>query len=86
MACSPQAWSAGAVFMLLEAALGLEVDAPGGELRFRHAALPEFLDRLVIERLRVGAASVDLVVERQAVGAGVRVVRRRGDVEVIAVK
>jgi glycogen debranching enzyme len=86
VACSPQAWSAGAVFMLLEAALGLEVDAPGGEVRFRHAVMPDFLDSLAIERLRVGHASVDLVVERQAVGAGVRVLRKRGDLEVVAVK
>lgn len=86
VACSPQAWSAGAVFMLLEAVLGLEVDGPGRQVRFSHAVLPEFLDNLYVQGLHVGSATVDLVVERQAMGAGVRVVRRHGDLEVIAVK
>jgi glycogen debranching enzyme len=83
VACSPQAWAAGSVFMLLQAALGLEVDAPAGQLRLRHSYLPEFLDSLVLHGLRVGRASVDLAVERQRLGVAVRVLRRTGDVEVI---
>ncbi|MGH2456996.1 MAG: amylo-alpha-1,6-glucosidase, partial [Candidatus Limnocylindria bacterium] len=52
VACSPQAWSAGAVFMLLQATLGLEVDAPRREIRFHHARLPDFLDALQLRGLR----------------------------------
>jgi glycogen debranching enzyme len=83
VACSPQAWAAGSVFMLLQAALGLEIDASAHEVRFRHSQMPEFLDRLVIRGLRIGAATIDLAIERQARGAGVRVLRARGDVEVV---
>ena len=86
VACSPQAWASGAVFMLLEAALGMEVDAANHEVRMRHSRLPDFLDRLAIRGLRVGEARLDLELERQRHGVGVRVTDRRGDVEVVALK
>jgi glycogen debranching enzyme len=86
VACSPQAWAAGSVFMLLQASLGLEIDAPQRQVRFRHSRLPDFLDHLVINGLRVGAATIDLAIERQPLGVGVRVLARDGDVEVIGLK
>ena len=86
VACSPQAWAAGSVFMLLQAVLGLEVDAPARQVRFRHSRLPDFLDTLSVTGLRVGDATVDLAIGRQPLGVDVRVVRRRGDVEVIDLK
>jgi glycogen debranching enzyme len=86
VACSPQAWAAGAVFMLLQASLGMEVDGPRHQVRFSHARLPEFVDHLSITGLRVGEASVDLEVERQTHGVGLRVVRRKGSVDVLSVK
>jgi glycogen debranching enzyme len=86
VACSPQAWAAGAVFMLLQAVLGLEVDAPARQVRFRHSRLPDFLDGLSVTGLRVGDAALDLAIGRQMMGVDVRVLRRRGDVEVIDLK
>jgi glycogen debranching enzyme len=86
VACSPQAWASGAVYMLLEATLGMEIDAENHEVRLRHSRLPQFLDRLSIRGLRVGKGRVDLELERQRHGVGIRVTDRRGDVEVVAVK
>jgi glycogen debranching enzyme len=86
VACSPQAWASGAVFMLLEAAMGMEIDAVNHQVRMRHSRLPEFLDRLSIRGLRVGDARLDLELERQRHGVGIRVTDRQGDVEVVAVK
>jgi glycogen debranching enzyme len=83
VACSPQAWAAGSVFMLLQAALGLEIDAWEHEVRFRNSHLPDFLDQLFITGLRVGAAAVDLAIERQPLGVSVRVLRQAGNVEVV---
>jgi glycogen debranching enzyme len=86
VACSPQAWAAGAVFMLLEAALGMEVDAAAREVRLRHSRLPAFLDRLTLRNLRVGDGRLDMELERQRHGVGIRVTDRSGDVDVVAVK
>jgi glycogen debranching enzyme len=85
VACSPQAWAAGSVFMLLQAALGLEIDAPARQVRFRHSQLPELLETVYVRGLRVGDASLELAIERQPVGVGVRVLSRSGDVEVVGV-
>ena len=86
VACSPQAWAAGAVFMLLQACLGLEVDAAARLLRFDHAALPAYLDHMRIDNLAVGDSTVNLHVERQRLGVRVDVIGRWGEVEVMAVR
>jgi len=86
VACSPQAWAAGAVFMLLTAVLGVEVDALQRRLVFRHACLPPFLDRVEILGLRVGDAGLDLQLQRHADDVGLTVMRKRGTVEVLSIK
>jgi glycogen debranching enzyme len=55
----PQAWAAGAIFMLLRAILGIEADAPHGRLVVA-PALPDWLPRLNLENLRVGDARLHL--------------------------
>src|SRR5262249_23484208 len=43
VACSPQAWSSGVVFELIEACLRLSIDVEGRRLLVKAAALPAFL-------------------------------------------
>jgi glycogen debranching enzyme len=86
VACSPQAWAAGAIFHLLQACLGLEVDAGQRQVRLTHARLPRFIDGLNVTGLQVGRGTVDLVLVRHELGVGINVVRRSGDVEIIARK
>ena len=64
VACLPQAWSAGSVFMLLQACLGLQVDAARGEVIIDRPQLPYGVDRLRVERLDLDGARVDLMFER----------------------
>ena len=63
-ACAPQAWASGAVFMLLAAALGMEVDAPQRRLIFRHPVLPKGLDTIEIRDLTIGDTQLDLTIYR----------------------
>jgi glycogen debranching enzyme len=86
VACAPQAWAAGAVFLLVQSCLGLSINAPRGRISLRHARLPPFVSHLTIRNLQVGEANVDLRCERQTDGIGVRVLRRRGSVEVLVRK
>jgi glycogen debranching enzyme len=86
VACAPQAWSAGAVFLLLQACLGLRIDAGARRLELRDPTLPEFLEMVTLENLAVGEGSVDLVLRRHGDDVAVHVARRRGDVAVVAVK
>ena len=82
VACSPQAWAAAAVFGMLQACLGLEIDAPRGVLSFHAPRLPPYIDWLRVRDLRVGASSVDLLLQRYHNNVGVEVTGRSGPVEV----
>lgn len=86
VACAPQAWAAGAVYLLLQACLGLRIDAAQRRVSFSRAALPETLEWLRIANLSIAGASVDLLLTRHAYDVGVTVLRRDGDVEIVSVK
>jgi len=86
VACSPQAWATGAVFLLMRAALGLDVDARNGRLHFARPVLPAFLNEVEIRNLRVGEASVNLILRRRDKDVTVQVLRRDGQVEVAVTK
>jgi glycogen debranching enzyme len=86
VACSPQAWAAGSVFMLLQACLGLEADAVTGSVHLENARLPLFLDQLRIDNLAVGDSRLDLQIRRQRHGVGIEVLDRHGRVSVVNVK
>ncbi len=86
VACAPQAWAAGAVYLLLQASLGLRIDAAAQRVSFARAVLPASIGSLEIANLSVGDATVDLHLERNPHDVGVTVLRRTGDVEIVAVK
>jgi glycogen debranching enzyme len=86
VACLPQAWSAACVFMLLGACLGLEIDAPRNELRIKNPILPECLQVLHIEGLRVGPATLSLEFRRYADDVGINALRQDGPVDIVIVK
>ncbi|HYU34124.1 MAG TPA: glycogen debranching N-terminal domain-containing protein [Thermoanaerobaculia bacterium] len=86
VACSPQAWSAGAVFLLLQACLGLEIDAPRRQIRFSHPELPPCLERIELRDVRVAGATADLQIRRYPRDVAVSVDRKEGELEVLVMK
>ena len=86
VACSPQAWAAGAVFLCLQACLGLEVRYPNPTVTFSNPVLPSFLDAIQIHDLKVGSAAVDLVLTRHAGDVGISVRQRNGNVSVVTLR
>jgi glycogen debranching enzyme len=81
VACSPQAWASAAVYLLLEACLGIETDPGQKCLRLLSPCLPDFLDELRIENLRLGDGSLDLAVRRQDQSVVAEWVRAKGGVK-----
>jgi glycogen debranching enzyme len=55
----PQAWAAGAPFMLLQAMLGIQQDAPHGKL-YVDPALPDWLPDVTLTDLRLGRRRFDI--------------------------
>lgn len=86
IACAPQSWSAAAVFLLLQACLGLSINAPQGKICFSHPLLPAFLEEVRIKNLKVGKAIVDLSLQRHPRDVGINVIRREGQVEIVVIK
>ena len=56
VACAPQAWAAGAVFLMLAASLGMQIDAPARRISFSRGRLPESIDWIRLTDLKVGDA------------------------------
>jgi glycogen debranching enzyme len=83
VACSPQAWSSASVFALVEAALGLDVDAPASRIRFWSPRLPPWLGWLELRGLRVPGGRIDVRVERVGDRCAVTALDREGAVDLV---
>ncbi|WP_176371630.1 amylo-alpha-1,6-glucosidase [Desulfosediminicola flagellatus] len=85
VACAPQAWASGAIFMMLQATLGLTFSHRKPEIRFKRPFLPDYMDSIRISNLKVSSGEVDLLIQRNLHKAGVHLIRKTGDVEVAVV-
>jgi glycogen debranching enzyme len=83
VACSPQAWAAGAVLMLIRTMLGLQADAANRRLTLDRPILPAGLTKVVIRGLRVGDASCDLLLHRWRGLTSAEVLRKDARLEVV---
>ena len=81
VSCSPQAWAAGAIFLVLQALLGLRADAAASRL-FLRPTLPDRVDHVAVRNLRVGEHRVDLDVRRSNGQPAVDVIRA-GPIDVV---
>lgn len=82
VACAPQAWASGSVFMMLQACLGLSFSWEKPEIRFHSPSLPDYIDSVRILNMKAGKGEVDLVVRRNFKQAGVHVIGKRGDIDI----
>ena len=74
----PQAWAAGAIFMLLRAILGITADAPHGRLIVA-PMLPDWLARVDLSNLKVGQARLHLRFWREGDQSRWALVEQRGE-------
>lgn len=68
VACLPQAWSAAAIFLMLQTCLGISVNGRLASLRVERPHLPIGVDQLSIGKLQVGKKLVDVSFRREANG------------------
>jgi glycogen debranching enzyme len=64
VACLPQAWAAGAPFMMIQAGLGLRIDGQRREIHVDRPALPNGIDQVELRHVQVGDVSTDIVFQR----------------------
>jgi glycogen debranching enzyme len=85
VACLPQAWASGSIFMLLQASLGVRIDGRRRQLHIERPQLPIGIESLAIRDLRIGDRCIDLQFQR--IGSEVVALPSRhgpGEVQVLA--
>lgn len=83
VACTPQAWAAGAPLFMLQSCLGLGFDAERIQIRFDEPVLPAFLEEVTIRNLVLDGGSADVTLRRSRSQVVVDVQQRRGPVRVV---
>ncbi len=80
VACSPQSWAAGSVYLLLEACIGISFDPAKRIVRIAGKCLPDFVQELTVANLRVGGAACDIRIEHDGRSLRGTILRHTGDV------
>lgn len=86
VACKPQAWAAGAVFLMLKSMLGLSMDVDQNYLVVNSPRLTSKLSWFEVRGLKGRDWELDLVFRRSQGGTKVDVSRKSGSVRVLKVK
>jgi glycogen debranching enzyme len=68
VACSPQAWSVGAVFLMIQACLGMKINAENKTITLCRPVLPSFLNDITITNLRVNDQLIIFQIRRNKEG------------------
>lgn len=84
VACHPQAWAAGAVFLLLQGCLGLSFK--DNQIIFNHPLLPDFIEELWIKDLTFKGGKVDLYLKNYGGDVVVNVIHKEGNIKILIEK
>jgi glycogen debranching enzyme len=85
VACSPQAWAAAAPFLILQACLGISIDAERKRILFDDPYLPDGIPMLTIKNLNCGGVNVDLHLERRENSVLVHKGEKHSPVEILTI-
>ena len=80
----PEAWAAGAVFLLVQACLGVSIPGASNRILFDRPYLPDGIPQLSIKGLHSSKGSVDVFCERRNDTVRVEVTDHQGEIEVVA--
>jgi glycogen debranching enzyme len=83
VSCSPQAWAAGSMFLMLDSLLGLKADALKHTLHVVNPSLPPYLNHLTMKNVRVADSAVDLKFTRDGDKTKCEVLRKGAGIEVV---
>jgi glycogen debranching enzyme len=79
VACSPQAWSAGAAYLFVDACLGMSFSVADKTLHLSKPHLPPTIDEIKLADLRIGNTTMDLKVHRNSGGITAEILHSHGE-------
>jgi len=84
VACSPQAWAVGTVFMLLQSCLRIDINAINKTITFDRIILPDYLDEIHLTNLKLGSKMCSLIINRsQYDDVGFNIIYKPDDWEIV---
>lgn len=86
VACKPQAWAAGALFLMIKAMMGLSKEIDPGYVVLRTPVLPPSVNVVEVYGLQGGDWELDLRLRKTQGSSTVEVLRRSGGVRVLTVR
>ena len=86
VACSPQAWAVGAVFMLLQACLQIEINAIAKLIVFNRPQLPTYIEKIIIKNIRLGEDYLHFELYKHEYDVGFHIIHKPNDWELIIKK
>lgn len=86
VACSPQAWSVGVVFLLFQSCIRIHIDALKKTVIFDKPALPDYIDYVCVSNIQLSSGVCEFEMRRHRNDVGLNVVQKPKDWEVIVKK
>ena len=86
VACSPQAWSVSAVYLLIQSFLRMEINAQARQVIFQKPLLPDFIDNITISNLSLGSEKASFEIYRYKSDTGINIIRRPENWEIRWIK
>jgi glycogen debranching enzyme len=83
VACSPQAWAAGATLSLVQSCLGLTLDPEAGQVLFDRPTLPDFIESATLRHIRLPQGQIDVALVKAGEHVAVHLVARVGNVSAL---
>ena len=69
--------------MLVQACLGMTIDAATMQVRIAHPVLPSKVDEIQIRRLYIGKSEIDFALRRAGKEVRIEVLRSSGDIKIV---
>jgi glycogen debranching enzyme len=86
VACSPQAWSVAAVFLLVQACLRVTFDAHNKKLTLYKPMLPDYIKQIRISNLRFGDENFEIDLVKYEHDLGIHLIKKPVGWEVVTIK
>jgi glycogen debranching enzyme len=86
VACSPQAWSVAAVFLLVQACLRVTFDAHNKKLTLYKPILPDYIKQIRISNLRFGNENFEIDLVKYEHDLGIHLIKKPVGWEIVTIK
>ncbi|HEV8286695.1 MAG TPA: amylo-alpha-1,6-glucosidase [Chitinophagaceae bacterium] len=86
VACSPQAWSVAAVFLLFQACLQITIDGCEKKFIFHNPALPDYINEIRISNLRFEGEEFSIEIVKYDRDLGIHLIKKPAGWQVVTLK